>query len=231
MDQLDKQKVIEALIFASDEPLSLRDVVNILKMSEESHLRIRINEDDVLSVIRHLNSEYVTTNRPFRIIQSAGGFQFATLPDFASWLGLMVKEKAKRKLSQSALETLAVIAYKQPVTKPEIEAIRGVNVDYMISTLLERDLITIVGRSASPGRPLLYGTTLAFLKHFGINDLIDLPKPREIDEILSDTTFEVEKELMKRLGKDLAEQEEQNSGSIESPNDESVTQVEIKNDN
>lgn len=231
MDQLDKQKVIEALIFASDEPLSLRDVVNILKMSDESHLRIRINEDDVLSVIRHLNSEYVTTNRPFRIIQSAGGFQFATLPDFASWLGLMVKEKAKRKLSQSALETLAVIAYKQPVTKPEIEAIRGVNVDYMISTLLERDLITIVGRSASPGRPLLYGTTLAFLKHFGINDLIDLPKPREIDEILSDTTFEVEKELMKRLGKDLAEQEEQNSGSIESPNDESVTQVEIKNDN
>ncbi len=231
MDQLDKQKVIEALIFASDEPMSLRDVVNILKMSEESHLRIRINEDDVLSVIRHLNSEYVTTNRSFRIIQSAGGFQFATLPDFASWLGLMVKEKAKRKLSQSALETLAVIAYKQPVTKPEIEAIRGVNVDYMISTLLERDLITIVGRSASPGRPLLYGTTLAFLKHFGINDLIDLPKPREIDEILSDTTFEVEKELMKRLGKDLAQQEEQNSGSIESPNDENVTQVEIKNEN
>lgn len=231
MDQLYKQKVVEALIFASDESLSLREIVNILKMSEETHLRIRMNEDDVLSVIRELNSEYVASNRSFRIIQSAGGFQFATLPDFATWLGLMVKEKAKRKLSQSALETLAVIAYKQPVTKPEIEAIRGVNVDYMISTLLERDLITIVGRSASPGRPLLYGTTLTFLKHFGINDLIDLPKPREIDEILSDTSFEVEKELMKRLGKDLAEQEEQTTGSDESTASENVTQMEIKNEN
>ncbi len=230
MDQLDKQKIIEALIFASDEPLSLKDIVNILKMSEEIHLRIRMNEDDVLSVIRQLNSEYVASNRAFRIIQSAGGFQFATLPDFAHWLGLMVKEKAKRKLSQSALETLAVIAYKQPVTKPEIEAIRGVNVDYMISTLLERDLITIVGRSASPGRPLLYGTTLTFLKHFGINDLIDLPKPREIDEILNDNNFEVEKELMKRLGKDISESDEQSSSPDESPSNQNITRTELKNE-
>lgn len=231
MDHLYKQKVIEALIFASDESLSLKEIVSILKMSEEPNLKIRMNEDDILSIIRELNAEYVASNRSFRIIQSAGGFLFATLPDFATWLGLMVKEKAKRKLSQSALETLAVIAYKQPVTKPEIEAIRGVNVDYMISTLLERDLITIVGRSASPGRPLLYGTTLTFLKHFGINDLIDLPKPREIDEILNDSTFEVEKELMKRLGKDLSEQEDQTTSSDKLSTSENIPQVETKNEN
>lgn len=209
MEYLEKKKIVEALIFASDEPLTSKEIVTILRSSEEPHMNIRLNEDDVLNIIRELNGEYVQIDRSFRIIQVAGGFQFATLPNFAEWLGLMAKEKAKRKLSQSALETLAVIAYKQPVTKPEIEAIRGVNVDYIISTMLERDLITIIGRAATPGRPLLYGTTATFLKHFGINDLIDLPKPREIDEILADNTFEVEKELMKRMGKEPAEEPNQ----------------------
>ncbi|MBU1299167.1 MAG: SMC-Scp complex subunit ScpB [Bacteroidetes bacterium] len=216
MEYVEKKRIIEAIIFASDEPLSLKELENITRSSEEPHLKIKLSEDEILNIVRELNAEYVSANRSFRIVQVAGGFQFATLPDFADWLGLMAKEKAKRKLSQSALESLAVIAYKQPVTKPEIEAIRGVNVDYIIGTLLERDLITIVGRSATPGRPLLYGTTKTFLKHFGINDLIDLPKPREIDEILSDTTFEVEKELLKRMGKSAPENEEQ-------PTDEPLT--------
>ncbi|RCK76677.1 MAG: Segregation and condensation protein B [Ignavibacteriae bacterium] len=226
MEQVEKNKIIEALIFASDEPLSLKDIVDILKMSEEPHLRIRMSEDEVLTIIRELNKEYVDTKRAFRIIQTAGGFQFATLPDYAVWLGLMAKEKSKRKLSQSALETLAVIAYKQPVTKPEIEAIRGVNVDYMLNALLERDLITIVGRAATPGRPLLYGTTKTFLKHFGINDLIDLPKPREIDEILNDNSFEVEKELFKRLGKNRLTDEEYNGDeqSNQNPTENENTQ-------
>lgn len=226
MEQVEKNKIIEALIFASDEPLSLKDIVDILKMSEEPHLRIRMSEDEVLAIIRELNKEYVDTKRAFRIIQTAGGFQFATLPDYAVWLGLMAKEKSKRKLSQSALETLAVIAYKQPVTKPEIEAIRGVNVDYMLNALLERDLITIVGRAATPGRPLLYGTTKTFLKHFGINDLIDLPKPREIDEILNDNSFEVEKELFKRLGKNRLTDEEYNGDeqSNQNPTENENTQ-------
>lgn len=224
MEQIEKNKIVEALIFASDEPLSLKDIVEILRMSEEPHLRIRMTEDEVLSVIRDLNKEYVDTKRSFRIIQTAGGFQFATLPDFAVWLGLMAKEKSKRKLSQSALETLAVIAYKQPVTKPEIEAIRGVNVDYMLNALLERDLITIVGRAATPGRPLLYGTTKTFLKHFGINDLIDLPKPREIEEILNDKSFEVEKELFKRMGKNKLTDEDNNGELNQNPAENESTQ-------
>jgi len=196
-----KPHIIEALIFGSDEPLTAGQIVSIISSAEDSGLRMRITEDEVLQHIRELNAEYVRAGRAFRIIQVAGGYQFATMPEYADWLGKMMKEKAKRKLSPSALETLAIIAYKQPVTKPEIEAIRGVSADYVISTLLERGLITIVGRAATPGRPLLYGTTQDFLKHFGINDLADLPKPREIDEIMREPGFELEKELLRRMGK------------------------------
>ena len=196
-----KRHIIEALIFASDEPLTLRQIMDILGSSEHSGPRIRMKEEEVLGVIRELNGTYVQAGRSFRIIQVAGGFQYATMPEFAEWLGRMVKEKSKRKLSQATIETLSVIAYKQPVTKPEVEAIRGVNADYAISKLMERALVTIVGRSASPGRPLLYGTTADFLKHFGLNDLSELPKPREIEEIMADQGFEMEKELLKRMGK------------------------------
>lgn len=196
-----KPHIIEALIFGSDEPLTAKQIVSIISSSEGTELRMRITEDEVLQHIRELNAQYVQAGRAFRIIHVAGGYQFATMPEYADWLGKMVKEKAKRKLSPAALETLAVIAYKQPVTKPEIEAIRGVGADYVISTLLERGLITIVGRAATPGRPLLYGTTQDFLKHFGINDLADLPKPREIDEIMREPGFELEKELLRRMGK------------------------------
>lgn len=211
MEQIsdNKHHVIEALIFGSDEPLTARQIREIMGSSENAGPRLRVSEDDVLGIIRELNAEYVRAGTSFRIIQVAGGFQFATMPDFAEWLGRMVKEKAKRKLTQATLETLSVIAYKQPVTKPEIEAIRGVNADYAIQKLMERGLITIVGRSVSPGRPLLYGTTSDFLKHFGLNDLSELPKPREIEEIMADQGFEMEKELLKRMGKSDEEIDEQ----------------------
>ncbi|OLD79268.1 MAG: SMC-Scp complex subunit ScpB [Ignavibacteria bacterium 13_1_40CM_2_61_4] len=204
-----KRHIIEALIFASDEPLTPRQIVEILGSADQGGPRLRTREDEIVGMIRELNGEYVRAGRAFRIIQIAGGFQFATMPDFADWLGRMVKEKAKRKLTQATLETLSVIAYKQPVTKPEMEAIRGVNADYAIQRLMERGLITIVGRAATAGRPLLYGTTADFLKHFGLNDLSDLPKPREIEEIMADQGFEMERELMKRMGKTDEEIEEQ----------------------
>lgn len=223
-----KQHIVEALIFGSNEPLTIKQIVIIISSSEPpparrhpsepgsggETLRLKITEVEVLQHIRDLNAHYVKCGRPFRIINVAGGYQFATMPEFADWLGKMVKERAKRKLSQSALETLAVIAYKQPVTKPEMEAIRGVNADYVIGTLLERGLITIVGRATTPGRPLLYGTTPDFLKHFGINDLSDLPKPREIDEIMKEPGFELEKELLRRMGKSEDEIEEIEGKSV-----------------
>jgi len=204
-----RRHIVEALIFASDEPLTARQIIEILGSPDQAGPRIRMKDDEVLSLIRDLNAEYVRAGRSFRIIQIAGGFQFATMPDFAEWLGRMVKEKAKRKLSQATLETMSVVAYKQPVTKPEIEAIRGVNADYAIQRLMERGLITIVGRAATAGRPLLYGTTSDFLKHFGLNDLSELPKPREIEEIMADQGFEMERELLKRMGKTDEEIEEQ----------------------
>ncbi len=201
MEQEPRRQIIEALIFASDEPLSGRQISEILASTEDGGPRLRVKEDEILATIRELNAEYVRQNRAFRIIQVAGGYQFATMPDYASWLGRMVKEKAKRKLTQATLETMSVIAYKQPVTKPEIEAIRGVNADYAIQKLMERGLITIVGRAATAGRPLLYGTTADFLRHFGLNDLSELPKPREIDEIMADPGLDMERELLKRMGK------------------------------
>jgi segregation and condensation protein B len=210
----DKRRVVEALVFGSDEPITLKQLVAVITSAESSEVRMRITEDEILSIIREFNAEYAQTNRAFRIVQVAGGFQHATMPEFADWLGKMYKARAKRRLSRSALETLAVIAYKQPVTKPEIEAIRGVSADYVIGSLLERGLITIVGRAATPGRPLLYGTTQDFLKHFGINDLAELPKPREIDEILQEGGFEMEKELMRRMGKSEEEIEEATSRTV-----------------
>ena len=204
-----KRHIIEALLFASDEPLSISQIIDILKSTEDAGPKLRMKEDEVLAIVRELNAEYVRSARSFRIIQVAGGFQFATMPDFATWLGRLVKEKAKRKLTQAVIETLSVIAYKQPITKPEVEAIRGVNADYAIQKLLERGLVTIVGRAATAGRPLLYGTTADFLRHFGLNDLSELPKPREIEEIMADQGFEMEKELLKRMGKTEEEIEEQ----------------------
>jgi len=204
-----KRHIIEALLFASDESLSISQIIDILKSSDDAGPKLRLREDEVLAIVRELNADYVKAGRSFRIIQVAGGFQFATMPDFAEWLGRLIKEKAKRKLTQAVIETLSVIAYKQPITKPEVEAIRGVNADYAIQKLLERGLVTIIGRAATAGRPLLYGTTSDFLKHFGLNDLSELPKPREIEEIMADQGFEMEKELLKRMGKTDEEIEEQ----------------------
>jgi segregation and condensation protein B len=200
-------QILEALFFASDEPLTLRQVIDIFELLEGAGPTGRLTPERILSGIDELNQVYDEAGRAFRIVHVAGGYQFATRPEYSAWLGAMVREKAKRKLSIAALETLAVIAYKQPVTKPEIEAIRGVNADYVLRTLLERSLVTIVGRAATPGRPLLYGTTRDFLKYFGLNDLADLPKPREIDELMAEAEYEVEKRMLKELEEKQREEE------------------------
>lgn len=216
----EKSKIVEALIFATDEPLTTRQIAEILRNAENGGVSIRMREDEILAVIRDLNAVYVNEHRSFRIIQVAGGYQFATMPAYAEWLGRMVKEKSRRKLTQATIETLSVIAYKQPVTKPEMEAIRGVNADYAIQKLMERGLVTIVGRAASAGRPLLYGTTADFLKHFGLNDLSELPKPREIEEILADNGFELEREVLKRMGKSEEEIAESLASTVVGENGE-----------
>jgi segregation and condensation protein B len=195
-DNLTLKEILEALLFATDEPLSVRSILDILDTLNDAERPRAVTHDSVLAAIEGLNREYEHAGRAFRIVKVAGGYQFATLPRYGVWLGRMLREKSRRKLSPSALESLAVIAYKQPVTKPELEAIRGVNADYVLRTLMERNLVTIIGRAATPGRPLLYGTTRDFLKHFGLNDLSELPKPREIDELLAEAEHEVERRLL-----------------------------------
>ncbi len=199
---LELKRIVEALIFASDEPLETSTIVNIIKSvnkdTEELELFPLIE-----NAIAELNEFYEENQVAFRIIKIAKGYQFATRPEYSRYVGFMNTERRQKRLSQAALETLAIIAYKQPITKPEIEKIRGVNADYILSTLLEKNLICIKGRAETVGRPLLYGTTDEFLKYFGISDISDLPKPREIEEILNDETFlEQKKKLLMNLIED-----------------------------
>lgn len=179
--------VIEALIFASDEVITAAEIINAIRKIDGEEIEITPNDID--NCIDTLNNNYQKNEASFLIIKIAGGYSFSTKPDYAKYLGYLSTEKSKRRLSQAALETLAIIAYKQPITKPEIESIRGVNSDYMINTLLEKNLITIKGRAETIGRPLLYTTTDEFLKYFGLNKISDLPKPREIEEIMQDEDF------------------------------------------
>lgn len=191
--------IVEALIFASDEPLdikTIRQLIDDFNKNAEPANRLETNSDLIRVAIEELNQEFDAAQKPYRIVALAGGFAFATGKEYASWIGRLLKEKARRRLSQTAVETLAIVAYKQPITKTEIEFIRGVNSDYIMKALLEKNLVTIVGRASTPGRPLLYGTTAEFLKHFGLNEISDLPKPREIEELISETELEVEKRLL-----------------------------------
>ena len=207
--------VIEALIFASDEPISETEIIRAIKGIDGED--IEITASDINSVVEELNNNYDKNGNPFQIKKIANGFLFATTEVNAKYLGFLSSEKSKRRLSQAALETLAIIAYKQPLTKPELEQIRGVNSDYILNTLLEKNLITITGRAETIGRPLLYGTTTEFLKYFGLYNLSDLPKPREIEEIMKDEDFiEQKNKIMMNLVEETLEQEME-SGNNDDP--------------
>lgn len=171
------KQIVESLIFASDEPVSAEQ---LKKYIEDTTVR------EIKKAVEQLNLEYSQQNRAFQITTFAGGFQMVTREAFAQWVKKLFFKRIKQRLSQAALETLAVVAFKQPVSNSEISSIRGVNCDGVLRTLLERKLITISGRSDGPGRPLLYKTTKEFLVYFGINSISDLPKPREIEELLKD---------------------------------------------
>lgn len=197
--------VIEALIFSSDDSLSAEEIIRAIKSIDGED--IEITKEEVDGAVDALNKKYSEAGNSFRILRIANGYLYATLESYAKYVGYLSSERAKRRLSQAALETLSIIAYKQPITKPELESIRGVNSDYILTTLLEKNLITIKGRAETVGRPLLYGTTDEFLKYFGLNNLTDLPKPREIDEIMQDEDFLEQKRkiMMNELEEKLEE--------------------------
>jgi segregation and condensation protein B len=211
--------VVEALIFASDDPISENEIINSIKEIDGNE--IEITKDDIENTVDELNKAYDANGNGFTIQKIAHGFVFATKPDHAKYVGFLSSEKSKRRLSQAALETLAIIAYKQPVTKPELESIRGVNSDYTLNTLLEKNLVTIAGRAETVGRPLLYKTTDEFLKYFGLRTINDLPKPREIDEIMKDEDFIEQKRRIMMTG--LEEKAEEEAGDQITSEEEEVS--------
>ena len=165
------ERVVEAILFASDAPLPLSKIVSILGVGSAR---------DVRNHIQALNEKYDRANASFRIEQIASGYQMLTLPVYNNWIRRLKATKQESRLSQAAMETLAVVAYKQPVVRADIEAIRGVSAGEMLNRLREVGLIKIVGRAEDVGRPMLYGTTKRFLEVFGLSSLEDLPSVEEM---------------------------------------------------
>lgn len=168
--------LVEALLFSSDAP------VPAARLAELS----RAARGDVLEAIDRLNMFYAESSRAFRVVEIAGGFQLVTTPEVAPFLSKLHAERVPTRLSRAALETLAIVAFKQPVTRAEIDAIRGVSAsDRVLRHLLDRRAIRIAGRAEAPGRPLLYGTTREFLEYFGLGSLGDLPRTEELEALLA----------------------------------------------
>jgi len=165
---------IEALIFASPEPITLKQLTRLLESEPK---------EEIAAALKAVRARY---ERPggLQLVEVAGGFQIVTRPELHEWVRRLFHERTTQKLSVAALETLAVIAYRQPVTAPEIAEIRGVNTSGVLATLIDRKLVKIVGRKQVVGRPFMYGTTREFLERFGLNDLSDLPKVEDMSELL-----------------------------------------------
>jgi segregation and condensation protein B len=173
MEAKEKRRIIEALVLSSPEPISAVKLAEIIPYGKAAQVKDLINE---------LNTEYAEQDRAFEIWEVAGGYQIRTRAEFSGYLQKLQKERALR-LSQAALETLAVIAYRQPATRAEIEEVRGVDAGATVKSLLDRQLIRIAGQREVPGRPMLYGTTRRFLEVFGLENLKNLPTLRELDEM------------------------------------------------
>lgn len=182
---------IEALLFVADAPLSAEELAALWERAYGT----RPEAGEIEQAIAALNDVYEKTGRVFRIYRWGGGFRLATMASVSPLLQYYKQQEVK--LSQTLLETLAIIAYRQPITKPEIDHIRGVNSDYAIRRLQELELIEIKGRSDTVGRPLLYGTTRRFLEHFGLNSLDDLPELPELQQLLENP--EIQREHLRLL--------------------------------
>ena len=173
------QSHIEAIIYTSEQPVSLKEIQSILVKL----VGLELNKEEVESHIEILIQKYHEGEFAFEIVPLGGGYQFLTKPAYQNTVSEFLKSKLSKKLSTSQLETLSIIAYKQPISKPDIERIRGVNCDFVIQKLLEKDLISISGRSEEVGKPLLYSTSQFFMNYFGINSIDDLPKLKDLEQL------------------------------------------------
>jgi segregation and condensation protein B len=182
MEDKELKPILESLLFISVEPLPVETLKNILE----------IDKKEIERLVSELINEYLLRNSGLFIAEVAGGVQMVTNPVCAPWVKKLLATVFSARLSRQSLETLAIIAYKQPIIKAEVEAIRGVNSDGVLKTLLERRLIKILGRKEVPGRPLMYGTTKEFLQYFGLKDLTELPTLKEFQEVESLTQLTTE---------------------------------------
>ncbi len=173
MEDKEAKSIIEALLFMAGEPVTLDTLRKIIEIDKYNTERI----------VRDLINDYSLKSSGLVVVEVADGFQMVTNPACAPWIKKMISTAMPKKLTQSSLETMAIIAYKQPIIKAEIEAIRGVNSDGVVKTLLEKRLVKILGRKEAPGRPLMYGTTNEFLQYFGLKDLSELPTLKEFEEV------------------------------------------------
>jgi segregation and condensation protein B len=185
--------ILEALLFASDTPVEIVTVREVLELE---------SPDAARDLVDALSARLRTEGRALQIIEVGGGFRLVTRPEVAPWLVKLARARTRQRLSRPALETLAIIAYRQPVSRPEVDAVRGVNSEGVLDNLLERRLVRIAGRKDSPGRPFLYETTRDFLVAFGLRDLADLPKP-EGELVIPETTAPGDP-AQGELGKELA---------------------------
>lgn len=172
------EQYIEALIFASEQSIRTEEIMYCL----QSAFNIDFSEKEVTGYITAITKRYNEEQFAIEIVKLNNGYQFLTKKNYHQVISLLQAQRSKKKLSQAALETLAIIAYKQPVTKPDIEQIRGVNCDYSIQKLLEKELISIVGKSEAIGKPILYGTSGLFMDYFGINNINELPQIKDFTD-------------------------------------------------
>jgi len=178
-------RIIEALLFSAPKTLSIREIAAAVKgAGAEDELSPnefgRVTEAEIAAALEELKIEYVQEQRAFQIIEKSEGWQLVTDPAFARWVRQLFPVPKPARLSAPGLETLAIIAYRQPITRADVEAVRGVNIDGVLQTLMERGLVKIAGRAEIPGRPLLYETTQFFLDHFGLRNLDELPNVEEL---------------------------------------------------
>jgi len=198
----DIQKNIEAIIFAAESPVKVEDLLNYFNKQTETPY----TQEEIEGVLRVIAEKYANELFPFELGEVGGGYQFLTKADYHTAVSAFLNRNAVKRLTNAALESLAIIAYKQPVTKSIIETIRGVNADYTIQKLMEKELIEIAGRSEEVGKPLLYKTTQQFLDYFGINSLDDLPKLKEFEELQNQIGEKENIETANAAGTNVAEQ-------------------------
>jgi len=206
------------MIFAADDPVSAEKIAEVFT---EVTGRPKPSADEVRNALRRLNDEYTETGRALEIREWGGGFRLVTRQPLSPFVQALHVGEQEVSLSRSLMETLAVIAYKQPVTRPEVDFVRGVNSDYAIRKLMEMNLVDVRGRADSLGRPLLYGTTDRFLEQFGLIDLDDLPTLREVEELLDDPSFDEERAKLLKL--DVEEATDALSGSDDGSDNSSAS--------